>query len=112
MNKKKPTIFITASRAIIVRNFFLNEFFSQLANTYNVVIFTTLYKDKDYLEMFGNFTNYELKERTYNTLKRKLEDLFMIFYKGLIYNPTVEVRTKYGLLKRGEVRFKYARYII
>jgi hypothetical protein len=112
MKEDKPTVFITASRAIIVRNYFLNIFFNKLSEHYNVVIITSLFDDPEFKEKFRNFKIYELKKRNLGPFKDRLEKFLMIIYKGLIYNPTVEVRTRYGLLKRGDVRFKRMRYFV
>ncbi len=108
MNKK--TIFLTIGRAMTARNLLLNDFGRLLSEKYQVVIFTPAFKDREFNEKFSKFIIEPLYQRKRNSFARELEKFFVGIHKALIYNSTVELRTKYGLNCRSDVKFKKIRH--
>lgn len=105
--KNKKTIFLTVGRAIISRNLLCNSFFSSLISTYNVVLFVPSTVDTEFEEHFSGLASIErLQPRVLSGFSQKIDNFFVSLHKALIYNSTVEVRTTYGLLRRGSVRYK------
>jgi len=109
----RKTIFITVDRAGIARNLFFNNFAGLLRKKYRVIIFSSMYNDKEFLEKLPQYEILPLYEIKMSALKRKIEGYFISLHKSLIYNSTVEIRTKYGLMRRSDtVRFKKIRVFI
>ncbi|MCK5211068.1 CDP-glycerol glycerophosphotransferase family protein [Candidatus Parcubacteria bacterium] len=113
---KKPIIFITTNKAIIVRNLFLNKHIDIIKEKFDIVIFTSHYKDNEFLKHFKGYNIEKLHQIQYPKFKKKMLALFKSFHKGLIYNPTVELATLYGTwysgVARGDVKFKFLRIFI
>lgn len=109
MEKQKKTIFMTVNRAIIVRNIILNPAFQEFASHYRIVLFSPQFEDKQLKEMCSNCKIEQLFERKLTPFQRKLEQLFISLHKSLIYNPTIQVCSEYGLMLRNPVRFKRLR---
>jgi len=94
MDIKKDTIFITIDRGLVARNFLLNSFFEKLKEKYEVVIFTPLYEDLDFINEFGGSGVYFEKLKTPRATN--VEKVVQFLLQSLIYNPSLELRAKYG----------------
>lgn len=111
MNKK--TLFITINRAIIARNILSNNHFIAFAKEYNIVAFVPPHIDKEFINMFQHNISFEiLQKRNLTGWKQILDNFFISLHKACIYNDTIELRTKYGLLKRDKVKGKWIRHFI
>lgn len=94
MESQKPTIFMTISVGMIARNLLHNEFFRLLKDAYNVVIFTPLNSDPDFIQEFGGTgVTLEFLNKAHLT---KGERLLNALHKSLIYNPSVMIKAYYG----------------
>jgi hypothetical protein len=111
MNNRK-TIFVTINRAIVVRNFLMNPAIEILKKKYNIVLLTPQYKDPEFCEKFSDYNIEPLYGRELNFWKGHLEQLFISIHKAMIYNPTIKLRSKYGLMLKSTIRFKYLRNFI
>lgn len=106
---EKKTIFITINRAIIVRNILLNSAFSDFAKKYRIVFITPQKNHDELRQKFPEFEIETLFERSLTPFRQWLEQLFISLHKSLIYNPTIQIRSEYGILARKPVRFKWLR---
>jgi len=111
-NENQKTIFITVIRAEIVRNLLLSGFLDLLKEKYKIVILTPLFDDPEFKEKFSQYELAPLYKNKNSWLKKKLEKSFVAFHKSLIYNPTIEVRMRYGLmLKANDTPLKKIKYL-
>lgn len=111
-NKIKQTIFITVSRAITARNLLLNNFITLLKEKYTVVLLVSKYQDEEFLNFFGDFIIEPLYEQEFFSWRKKLDVFLTSLGKALIYNPTIELRSYYGLKRRARVSFKKLRLFL
>ena len=111
-NKIKQTIFITVSRAITARNLLLNNFIALLKEKYTVVLLVSKYQDEEFLNFFSDFIIEPLHEQEFFGWQRKLDVFLTSLGKALIYNPTIELRSYYGLKRRAKVSFKKLRLFL
>lgn len=103
---------MTVNRALILRNLILNPAFEEFSKKYRIVLFSPLAKDPQFLEVCKGFEIEPLLERKLSQTKRRLEQIFVSFHKSLIYNPTIQVCSEYGLMLRNPVRFKKLRNFV
>lgn len=102
----QETIFIAISRAGVLRNLLHNNFMHLLSKHYRVVILSPLFDDPEFVSLFGSYDLEPLYERPLTPFTKKMEQVFKSLHKVLIYNPTVEMASKYGFLLRKDTRFK------
>ncbi len=113
MEENKKTIFMTIGRGMTARDLLLNDFAKILGSKYRVVILTPGYLDKEFLEKFSSFIIEPLYQRPLSPVKRRIEGIFIALHKSLIYNPTVDIRSRYDFLSvHSPVKFKNFRYFI
>lgn len=105
-SENKKTIFLTVIRADIVKNLLFNDFFKFLAEKYRIVILTPLFNDPEFKNKFGQFAIAPLHLKVFSPFKQKMEKFFVALNKALIYNPTIDLRSRYGLMLRSRSRFK------
>ncbi len=91
----KPTIFITIERGLVARNILMNDFYRKLKEKYKIFIFTPLFKDQEFIDKFGG-ENVQFLELKKHKLTR-FEAFICALHKGLVYNPTVKIKSRYGL---------------
>lgn len=108
-NQDKQTIFVTIARGIIARNLLLGDFGRIMSEKYHVVLVTTMHDDEAFKKQFSQYDMIPLYPDACTPFKQKVRKLFVSIHKALIYNPTVELRSLYGMGLRNEVRFKKAR---
>ncbi len=107
---QKPIIFLTVSRAIIVRNLLLNQgFFKKLSDKYEVVLLSPHANDSEFQEILKGFLTIPLLPRKLNRFTSWLEQKFISLHKALIYNPSVKIASEYGIMLRNPVKFKRLR---
>lgn len=95
MVETKKTIFITIGRGIIARNFLNNDFFKKLKEKYKVVILSPLSDNPEFIRSFAGAEVVFVE-----LIKHKiswLELIFISLHKALIYNPTVQLKTRHSI---------------
>jgi hypothetical protein len=95
MSNQKPTIFLTIDRGMVARNILLNDFFVRLKEKYQVVVFSPMSDDREFTDLFAD------KDVFFEKLVRhkmsKMENIFYALHKALIYNPTVQIKTRHSI---------------
>lgn len=108
MDSKSPTkkVFLTVSRGSIARNLLKNDFYKLLLQNYHVVVLTPAYKDERFLNEFAgsNVTFLYLGPKE----QSGLDQLLFFFHKHLIYNSTVDQKSRWGII--GDPRSKKTSY--
>lgn len=108
----KPTVFVTVSRGIIARNLLLTDFIGLLEEQYHVVLVAAMHDDPAFRQMFGKYEIIPLYSIPMTRWQKKVDQCIISLGKALIYNPTVELRTRYGMGLRNEVKWKRTRFFI
>ena len=104
MDEDKKTIFLTIERGMVARNLLHNDFYIRLKERYNIVIFTPLNNDSRFIIEFGG-NNIKIAKLIKQKRKTKVEKKFTAIHKAIIYNPTVKIKSRYGLsLKHKQTR--------
>jgi hypothetical protein len=80
---------------MVARNILLNDFFTKLKEKYDVVIFSPLSDDQDFINKFKSSGVFF--EKLIRHKMTKMENIFYALHKGLIYNPTVRLKTRYSV---------------
>jgi hypothetical protein len=109
----KPVVFITISRAIIAKNLLLNDFIKLLREKYRVIFFVPKENKAIFEEVFEDYEVEVFVDVVLSGKMEKVRSFLIAFAKSLIYNPTIELRTRYGLMCRSDdVKYKKVRYIL
>ena len=101
------TVVITISRGSIAYNLLNNDFYRILREQYKIIILTSAYNDERFLNEFShpNTTFLPFDESGLSFLER----LVFFFHKHLIYNSTVNQKSRWGII--GDPRSKRPWYL-
>ncbi len=103
-------IFLTVSRGWIARNLLQNDFYKILREKYKIVLLTPAYKDERFEKEFAhpNVSFLPLEEYAWDADDRFLSKL----HKMLIWNPSVDLKFRYGILNLDDRDTPVWKYIL
>ncbi|MBU0671131.1 hypothetical protein KKF29_03140 [Patescibacteria group bacterium] len=101
-------IMITISRGWIARNLLKNNFFRILREKYQIILLTPAFRDKRFIKEFGhkNVRFLPLNEYPWSPADRFISKL----HKMLIWNPSVALKFRYGILSIEDREISYLKY--
>ncbi|KKW42373.1 MAG: hypothetical protein UY92_C0007G0012 [Candidatus Magasanikbacteria bacterium GW2011_GWA2_56_11] len=73
---------------------------------FRIVCFIPPEAEAEFRRVFPNMEVAILNQMILRGWKQRLDVWLTALLKGLMYNPTIELRSKYGLMRRSRVRFK------
>ncbi len=90
-------VFITINGGSIARNLLKNDFFDFLTKKYKVFILTQGVRSDRFINEFSrqNVEFIDFSERPFSNF---FEKFIVGFYKLLIYNPSIDLRMRYGVI--------------